>query len=74
MNKIQNNITNLIELFKVNKIYIGFLNCYLIDNNGKFLTTRSGTLPYLAPECARKKTELCGKSCYKIDMFAFILL
>lgn len=42
----------------------------LIDNNSKFTTSRSGTLPYLAPECVKKRTELTAESCYKTDIFS----
>lgn len=41
-----------------------------IDDRNKFVTTRSGTLPYLAPECIRKKTELTANSCFKTDIFS----
>lgn len=41
-----------------------------IDKKSKFITTRSGTLPYLAPECVIKKNELSSSSCFKIDIFS----
>ena len=42
----------------------------IIDNNAKFTTSRSGTLPYLAPECVNRRTPMSSKSCYKTDMFS----
>lgn len=41
-----------------------------IDNNSKFMTSRSGTLPYLAPECVKKRIQLTAASSYKTDMFS----
>lgn len=42
----------------------------IIDNNDKFTTSRSGTLPYLAPECVKRRTPMSPKSCYKTDIFS----
>lgn len=35
-----------------------------------FNTSRSGTLPYLSPECVKKKIEIKSEECEKIDIFA----
>ena len=42
----------------------------IIDNNDKFTTSRSGTLPYLAPECVKRRTPMSPQSCYKTDIFS----
>ena len=41
-----------------------------IDMNSDFKTSRSGTLPYLSPECVRKKTEIKPNLCEKLDLFS----
>ena len=41
-----------------------------LDPTTKFITSRSGTLPYLSPECVKKKIELNQNDCHKIDVFA----
>jgi serine/threonine protein kinase len=41
-----------------------------IDLNSKFKTTRSGTLPYLSPECVKKKTTIKSIHCEKLDLFS----
>lgn len=41
-----------------------------IDLNGTFKTSRSGTLPYLAPECVKKKTEIKSFLCERLDLFS----
>ncbi len=35
-----------------------------------FNTSRSGTLPYLSPECVKRKVEIKAEECEKIDIFA----
>ena len=42
----------------------------IINENSKYTTSRSGTLPYLAPECVTKKTELTYQSSFKADVFS----
>lgn len=42
----------------------------IIDLNSKFITSRSGTAPYLSPECIKKNTKLSSKSCFKADIFS----
>jgi serine/threonine protein kinase len=41
-----------------------------IDLNSTFKTTRSGTLPYLSPECVKKKTTIKSTLCEKLDLFS----
>lgn len=41
-----------------------------IDFNSPFKTSRSGTLPYLSPECVKKKVNLKPKFCEKLDLFS----
>ena len=41
-----------------------------IDHNQIFKTSRSGTLPYLSPECVKKKTDIKGNMCEKLDLFS----
>jgi serine/threonine protein kinase len=41
-----------------------------IDMNSTFKTTRSGTLPYLSPECVKKKTTIKSTLCEKLDLFS----
>ena len=42
----------------------------IIHENSKYTTSRSGTLPYLAPECVTKKTLLSYQSSFKADIFS----
>jgi serine/threonine protein kinase len=42
----------------------------IINENSKYTTSRSGTLPYLAPECVTKKTSLTYQSSFKADVFS----
>ena len=41
-----------------------------IDENNKTFTSRSGTIPYLAPECLKKKIEISSKNIFKTDVFS----
>lgn len=41
-----------------------------IDLTTTFKTSRSGTLPYLSPECVKKKTEIKAVQCEKLDLFS----
>lgn len=41
-----------------------------VDFNSDFKTTRSGTLPYLSPECVKKKTDIKPYQCEKLDIFS----
>lgn len=41
-----------------------------IDPNMIFKTSRSGTLPYLSPECVKKKTDIKASQCEKLDLFS----
>lgn len=46
----------------------------IINENVPFVTSRSGTLPYLAPENVTKRTSVAGKSAFKADLFSFGVL
>ena len=41
-----------------------------IDLNNKYKTSRSGTFPFLAPECVKKKQEISSKTIFKTDIFS----
>jgi serine/threonine protein kinase len=41
-----------------------------IDLNSNFKTSRSGTLPYLSPECVKKKITIKSIYCEKLDLFS----
>jgi serine/threonine protein kinase len=41
-----------------------------IDLTSTFKTSRSGTLPYLSPECVKKKTDIKASMCEKLDLFS----
>jgi hypothetical protein len=41
-----------------------------IDLNSIFKTNRSGTLPYLSPECVKKKVNIKSIYCEKLDLFS----
>jgi serine/threonine protein kinase len=41
-----------------------------IDMNQDFKTSRSGTLPYLSPECVKKKMNIKSSMCEKLDLFS----
>ncbi len=41
-----------------------------IDLNSTFKTSRSGTLPYLSPECVKKKINMKSIHCEKLDLFS----
>lgn len=41
-----------------------------IEYNTSFKTSRSGTLPYLSPECVKKKIEINSNLCEKLDLFS----
>jgi len=41
-----------------------------IDMNNNFKTSRSGTLPYLSPECVKKKVDIKPYQCEKLDLFS----
>ena len=42
----------------------------IIPENSKDTTSRSGTLPYLAPECVTRKNILSYQSSFKADIFS----
>lgn len=42
-----------------------------IDLNSVMKTSRSGTLPYLSPECVKKKTRIKATLAEKLDVFSF---
>jgi serine/threonine protein kinase len=41
-----------------------------IDPNSPMKTSRSGTLPYLSPECVKKKTKIKANQSEKLDIFS----
>ncbi len=41
-----------------------------IDLSSNFKTSRSGTLPYLPPECVKKKMNIKSIYCEKLDLFS----
>lgn len=41
-----------------------------LDLNSIFKTSRSGTLPYLSPECVKKKMKIKSIYCEKLDLFS----
>ena len=42
-----------------------------VKKDSSFMTSKSGTIPYLAPECFKqKKTPITGINSYKTDMFS----
>jgi serine/threonine protein kinase len=41
-----------------------------IDPNSFMKTSRSGTLPYLSPECVKKKTKIKANQSEKLDIFS----
>ncbi len=41
-----------------------------IDLSETINTSRSGTIPYLSPECVIKKTEIKSSQCEKLDLFS----
>jgi serine/threonine protein kinase len=45
-----------------------------INHSAKFKTSRSGTMPYLSPECVIKKIHIKSTECEKIDIFALGVL
>ena len=41
-----------------------------IDSNIKYTTSRSGTFPFLAPECVKKNQQISSKTIFKTDVFS----
>jgi len=41
-----------------------------IDHTETMNTSRSGTIPYLSPECVIKKTEIMSSQCEKLDLYS----
>ena len=41
-----------------------------VKKNSKFMTSKSGTIPSLAPECFKQKKQISGINSYKTDMFS----
>ena len=62
------------ENIMLNSSYISKLGDFSlsrkVDMNNPFKTSRSGTLPYLAPECVKKKIEIKPFLCEKLDLFS----
>ena len=62
------------ENVMINNNYIAKLGDFSlsrkIDLNSTFKTSRSGTLPYLSPECVKKKMNLKSIYCEKLDLFS----